>query len=447
MKEVDTFATVAGEYFTKFTGGELGKNKTYQLLVKLDDFISAKKQLAEEKRKQISPGEEEKLVRFIDVTKECQRTYGKPGRITPLGGTAAGPDYHKKDQALVDWQRGLNSIFIMHSDSLGESRKKVLLKNIIQNIYDTEGKDNKYGIYPSGSDKKHINFNTTAGLKKFFEDYLFVDVKNASEKKALADSAYLHFHQLGLSNPVGTVVTSDDLQTATTKSLGEPTRWEEVYVPTADGVLCENCQEFSNLKIDMQLQAPTQGPYMDLRSKTKISWDKDVGIKHEILQGNILVKNERVKDYEFGMGFVKNYPDKKVMFNKLLQKRDELQVALEQENKDKEEKEKKSKGKVVAKKSDHKPKRGKIDALEVAIELFRHVDLSNREDLSAFQEKLKDISIGLNSTPESRQTSFSKIKAKVSGLGIMKKISPNTTTLLQELSEFISTQQQSLRNT
>ncbi len=310
----------------------------------------------------------------IDVTEICRDTYDTPTREEmTLGGKGASSGAAKDwRSSLNDWKRAVSpgnggqEVFFFSDEA---KSGQVTLNQILKEIYQKETDEEKERdiVY----DGKHYTFKNVESLKKFFKEYLFSKVKDEKEKDLLADDALLHLHQGGLPNTLNTLIFESFSQTLNTKTVHKPTSWKDTYTPLDNGVVITVEHDYSGLIVNSWLKSKLKETpdedrvLMSLRCDSTMYVDKDESgnllVKHEILQASYTIKDESIKDFIFGLGFVVDYPDKKEMFETLFNEINKLS-----EDKD----------------NNLRNELGDI------VENFRFVDLHNDEDLRYFQNML-----------------------------------------------------------
>lgn len=390
----------------------------------------------------------------VDVTKQCQDMYDLPESEKLLigGSKFPGAAYNNgvKDygQSLRDWQRAVNVtpdqeekekaaaqlIFIVVDD------KKIHLNELLSELYKVDKNIKRYTLFLNN--QNNVSFASTAGLTNFYADYLFAKVEDEKKKIELANHSLLHLHQSGLPYALGFNINKNCLQTSDDKFFVSPSVWIETYQPLKNGVSITAEHRFTRMMmngepLDLKLE---EGIHAECKASITMNpgQSKDV-IKNNIDEAKFSLHHESVRDYIFDVGFVKNNSEKQKLIKKLYEKLNEVSKDHKEFNRFSEEKKKieLEKGHVAAKK--------KVGVLSEVIVKFKLVDLSNPEELAEFQRFLARKAEGLNRTPQSSPSYLSDLQARVSGLGLMKILKPTTTAVLEELSGFISKQQEKLK--
>ncbi len=398
----------------------------------------------------------------IDVTKECQALYNLPERKNvSIGGKkspGAALNEGKKDynQSLKDWARaapivpgkdnkkesGAQTIYLYVKD------EKIALSKLLEQIYKNDEDKKRYDLVLNI--ESHVTFNSIEGLKHFYADYLFSKVADEKKKEALADHAILHLHQSGLPWALSFLILQNSLQTSD-KYLMHPSVWHETFRPEENGVSIMAEHQFTKMILNNDPEEPLILENGGIRSQCEASIflyesqykikDPQIMVSQKVNKATFSLHDENVKDFIFGIGFVKNYQEKQNLFNKIYEKINE--VSKDQKKFDELTPKKKEKQQTKG----HIASKEKVKALSEAVEKFKLIDLTNLEELTIFQEYLQKKMFGINRTPETSPSYLADALARVSNLGLMKKVKPRTVDILQELSEFVANHQKKLKFT
>lgn len=325
--------------------------------------------------KKTTVDEKEKPI-ILDVTQECRESYNKEAtRILTIGGQegSAGEarDVH---QAWKDWDRAANPDKGGQEITFFFDKQEISLKELLKNIYEKDGKDNPHHIIPKSS---HYTFKDDESLASFFKTYLFSKIKDDKVNDAITERALLNLHQGGLPTALFHHVHKNLAQTSSTKTFSRPSKWKDTLRPLDDGVLLMSEQDYGKLLLFPLEDEPKDGPSLiNLQCDSRIYIEQDAKdpsifeVKCEILRAQISLNAKIVKDYEFGVGFIANYSEKKAWFDKCYQ---QLNL-MHSESKD----------------SKYKNQDELQQTLLLVAENYRFVNFKDLASLNTFEELLRD---------------------------------------------------------